>query len=503
MKKTGLLCLLLAVILTVQWGLYPVYAAGTAETQAGTGPEETTSPPETTAPPEIDLPAVSAGTDASVTSGSHSVDARVPLLGSSDKMDYARAAILYEVNSETMVYAWNPDEKMNPASLVKLMTGLLAVEMGKMETPVTVSASAVSNLPEDAVSVDLMPGEVLTLEQLMYCMLVASANDAAAVIAEHIGGSQEAFVALMNKRAAELGCTGTVYANVHGLASPEQCTTARDITRILQEALRHSEFKEMFETDEYTVPETNLHKERNLSTTNNMQLLEKPEYDYRVTGGRTGATSSTDRCVAATALEDGLYYITVVLGADSVYHEDDYSLVINGSFADTKNLLDMGFQGYGVSQVLFEGQALTQYSVINGENAVVAGVDQSCTTVLPRGITSEDLIWRYASADPQLTAPVEKGQRLTYIQVWYGSVCVAQSSLSAMNGVAVSAASQVQPGEEEERDNGGLGTGLMVLGVLLAVIGGFAIINYLVKMVRRAREQSRRRKRRRSRRRSR
>lgn len=494
MKKPGLLCLLLAVVLTAGAAIYPVTA-----TEPGTD----TGVQETTAPPDINIPAVPVGTDASVTSGCHSVDAKVPLLGSSDRMDYARSAILYEVNSDTLMYAWNPDERMVPASLVKIMTALLALEQGSMESPVTVSASAISNLPNDSVSVNLKAGEILTLEQLMYCMMVTSANDASAVIAEHIGGSQEAFVALMNKRAAELGCTGTHFTNPHGLANPEQYTTARDVTRILREALRHSKFKEIFETAKYTVEKTNLHGERNLTTTNNMQLEERGDYDYRVSGGRTGANSTTDRCFAGTSEENGLYYITVVMGADSTYKEDGYSLIVNGSFADTVELLDMGYQGCSTSQVLFAGQAMTQYPVINGENAVVAGVDQSCTAVLPRGVTSEDLTWRYASTDPQLTAPVEKGQRLTYIQVWYGSVCVAQSSLSALNGVAVSAADQTQPGTDVVEENGGLGVGLAVLGVLLAIIGGFAVINYAVKMVRRAREQSRRRKRRRNRQRSR
>lgn len=488
MKKRRLLCLLAALAMTVQLVCLPAQAAEA----------ETTAPPQTTAP-AVNLPQMT-GTDASVTNGCHSLDAQNPLLGSSDRVDYSQAAVLYEVQSDTLMYAWNPDAKMYPASLVKIMTALLALEMGNLQSPVTVSPGAIQGIPEDAMSVELVAGEILTLDQLMYCLLVASANDAAAVIAEHIAGSQEAFVALMNKRATELGCTGTNFVNAHGLNATEQYTTARDAAKILRAALQQEHFMTYFGTTTYTMEATNKHEERNFTTTNYMMLDNKAEYDYRVTGGRTGANSSTDRVFAATAEKNGLVYLTVIMGADSDYEEDGYSIKTNGGFHDTKELLDMGFDGYTVTQVLHGGQAIAQYSVMNGENAVVAGVDQSCTTILPQGITAEDLIFRYAATDLQLNAPVEQGQRLTYVQVWYGSVCVGQSSISALNRVAVAQAAD-DPGDGDE--GGGLQFGLTILGVLLAIIGGVVVINFVIKTVRLSMLRSRAKKRRRNRRRSR
>lgn len=487
MKKSRLVCLFLAVMLVTQGMLFPV---------AATEPE-TTAPPQTMGP-AVDLPGMT-GTDSSVTNGCHSLDAEKPLLGTSDRMEYSQSAILYEVQSDTLMYAWNPDARMSPASLVKIMTALLALEKGNLNDFVTVTPGAIQGIPEDAMSVELVAGEVMTLDQLMYCLLVASANDAAAVIAEHIAGSQAAFVEMMNQRAAELGCTGTNFVNPHGLSAADQYTTARDMAKILKEALNQEQFMTYFGTATYTLSATNKYSERNFTTTNYMMLNNKADYDYRVTGGRTGANSSTDRVFAATAQRNGLMYMTVILGADSDYEEDDYSIKTNGSFYDTRQLLDMGFDGYTVTEVLHAGQAIAQYPVINGQNAVVAGVDQSCTTVLPQGIAAEDLTWRYASDNIQLNAPVKLGQQLTYIQVWYGSVCVGQSSLSALNKVSV-----VQTPDEQDKDPaGGLEFGLTILWVLLGIIGGIVVVNFLLKAIRRSVHQSRVKKRRRNRRRSR
>ena len=133
------------------------------------------------------------------------IDASTTLLGEKKLVDNVQAAAMYEANSGTLMYTWKADAKMYPASLVKILTALIALEEGDPTAVVTVSAESVASVPAGAVSADLVAGEQLSLKDLIYCMIVGSANDAAAVIAEHISGSQAAFVAKMNEYAERLG----------------------------------------------------------------------------------------------------------------------------------------------------------------------------------------------------------------------------------------------------------------------------------------------------------
>ena len=179
---------------------------------------------------------------ASVVSGCHSVDASSTYLGASQIVDNVQAAFVFEVNSDTLMYAHNPDLQVYPASLVKVMTALIAVEQGNLEETIVVDEDTLSTVPYDAVSVELQPGEAISLNELLYCMMTGSANDAAAVIAEHISGTQDAFVQKMNEYAQSLGCTATQFTNVHGLHNEQQYTTVRDLARILSAAVKNEQF---------------------------------------------------------------------------------------------------------------------------------------------------------------------------------------------------------------------------------------------------------------------
>ena len=139
-----------------------------------------------------------------------------------------------------------------------------------MDDVCTVTSSALNSIAIGSVSAGLKRGEQLTLRDLMYCMMVASANDACAVIAEHVGGNQENFIQMMNEKAADLGCTGTHFSNVTGLHDENTYTTIRDICKIIDAGMENEEFKTMFQTANYTVPATEKSEVRELVTTNNM-----------------------------------------------------------------------------------------------------------------------------------------------------------------------------------------------------------------------------------------
>ena len=378
-----------------------------------------------------------AGASAAPAAGWNTLDARLSVLGSDKLVSNADAVILYEVNSDTLVYDWNGDKQLYPSSMVKILTALIAVERGNLSDQVTVDEGVLKTVPYDAVTANLKPGEVLTLRDLLYCMMVGSANDAAAVIAAHIGGTQAAFVAEMNSYAQNLGCTGSHFTNAHGLHNKEQVSTARDIAKILAEAVKQETFMEVFCAPRYTVPATNLSDQRVFITGNYLISKEKEEiyYDSRVTGGRTGVTEDQKRCMAATAESNGMQIISVVMGAKSKYAADGYTIELYGGFSETSELLDKTFGGYRCAQVLFEGQVLRQSPVVGARNHVMLGSTSSLFAVLPLNVTSKDLTYHYTDSQEEFRVPVEKGDILSNVEVWYGGVQVAQTQLQAMNKV--------------------------------------------------------------------
>lgn len=375
--------------------------------------------------------------DASITQGCNTLDGQIPFLGTGELVSNTVSAVLYETNTDTLMYAHNADQQISPASLAKILTALIAIEKGKMDDVVTVQQEVLSTLAPDAAVVELAVDEVLTVRDLLYCMMVASGNDAAVVLADHVMGSQEAFVAEMNRYAAELGCTATQFTNVHGLYDENQYTTARDIARILARAVENEAFCDAFGAVYYTVEPTNKADVRYLSTENYMMNddMDVNYYDTRVTGSRTGVNNDYTRNVASVAEVDDMRLISVVIGAKSQYAEDGYTTIVFGGYGETKQLLDLGFNGHKTAQILHPDQVLKQVSVVNGDCDLTIGTRTGASCVIPSNLGENDLVYRFAD-ESGFTAPVQNGQALSTLQVWYGSVCIAQSETYAMNGVA-------------------------------------------------------------------
>ncbi len=408
MKKSGILFIILCLIFLVQLVAVPAFAV----------PESVLS-------------------DNSAIHGSHSLDAQYPVLGKNRLVSNTQSVILYEVNSDTLLYAWNADQQQSPASFVKILTALIAIEQGDLDSIVAAKEAVLKTIPYDAMSAGLKPEEELSLKDLIYLMLVGSANDAAAVIADHISGSQDAFVMEMNRYAEELGCTNTKFTNAHGLSDKEQYTTARDIARILAAAVKLETFRQAFGATKYTVEATNKSGQRNLVTGNFLMSKASLEiyYDTRVTGGRTGVTEDDLRCLASTASYNGMNVISIVMGCKTEYEKDGFTVKKYGSFPETSKLLDQCFDGYKTSQLLFEGQVLRRHPVAGATNSLFLGTEQAAATVLPSGVTIDDLDFRYSDLNMQFQAPIEKGQALATVEIWYGNTCLAQTRLVSMNEV--------------------------------------------------------------------
>ena len=451
------------------------------------------------------LPARAETVDQSVLNGCHSVGAFQQLGDGSKLVETSKAVIIYELTSDTMIYNWNPDQRIYPASMVKLMTALLALENAELTDKVIVTRKALSYVEIGSVSAGLKAGEELTLEDLLNCMMAASANDAATVIAEHIGGTQEEFVKMMNDRAVELGCTGTNYTNAHGLHDEQNYTTARDICRLLDVALEDPEFKALFNAKSYTVPATNMSEERIVLTSNHMMSREtiKKYFDERVTGGKTGATDEAGRCLAATAESNGMELLTIVMGAEPTYEADGLSLSAFGSFEETAKLLDYAFGNFECRQVFSEDQIISQYPVENGTNSVVVRPAKAASTVLPLGVDGSQLTWIYGDSVGTLTAPVEEGKAISTVQVWYGAKCLAQTELVAAHEVPVWQAPILPGGSSEHENNDNWKLVAIIGGVVLGVCILIALVLLIRKAIRQMTIKVRRRRRRINRRRSR
>lgn len=437
-----------------------------------------------------------------VTNGCHSVDAARPLDAQTKVLETTKTAFVYERSSGTVIYAWNADGKVYPASMVKLMTALVALEDGNLSDQVEVTREALNQLYSGALTIRLEPGEKLTLEQLLYSMMVASANDAAVVIAQHVAGSQDAFVDRMNAKAQELGCTGTHFSNAHGLHDEMTYTTARDVCRILLAGLENEMFRTLFETVSYLLPATNKSEERKLTSTNPMMYdKSKTYYDERVTGGRTGSTDAAGRCIAVTASDKGMDLVCVVMGAEPTYSEDNITGTRYGSYEEMKDLLDYSFGGYTFHQLATQGQILTQLQVENGANDVAIRPKTSISAVLPKKLDESSLAWKFDCDG--LVAPVEAGQDLGTLQVWYGNICLGGTTLEAANTSSVNTTLVMPLRPSQMDDRGSWVTVFIIVGIAVFALLVTAVVRWAPKLVRRVKLRLRRRRRRINRRRTR
>lgn len=447
--------------------------------------------------------ATEATTDASVVTGCKTLDGQAPLLGNQLLVNNTAAAILYETGTDTLMYAYNADAQLPPASLLKILTALIAIEKGNMTDAVTVQAEVLSTLASDAVVVELLEDEVLTVQDLLYCMMVGSGNDAAVILADHVLGSQEAFVAEMNRYAAELGCTGTNFTNVHGLHDDQQYTTARDVARILAKAIQNEQFCDVFGAKYYTVPATNKSEARDLVSQNYLMNNDKDinYFDGRATGSRTGVANDRTRCIASTAKVGEMNLICVVMGSKSVFEDDGYTVRVYGGYDETTQLFDYGFNGYKAAQILHPGQVIQQANVVNGSSDVTIGTKEGAYAVIPSNTDSNTLSYRYSN-EINLTAPIQEGDMVSTLQIWIGNVCVAQTDLFAMNTVL----SPDSVFGSDDTDENGIGFGkilLYVVGVILVLALALFVVVIIMRAIHTAKAKQQSRRNRRNRRRSR
>ena len=345
----------------------------------------------------------------------------------------APAYALVELKSNSIIYGKELDMKRYPASLTKIMTCMLAIEYGNPTDILTVSETALQNLHAAGSSAGLVAGEEMSLDNMLYCIMLWSANEGCNVIGEHISGNVESFVELMNNTAQALGMENTHFANTHGLHDENHYTTVRDMTILARWAWNNETFRRYATTTAYEVPATNKSDVRVLHTTNYLTSTDvDARYYYSYASGiKTGYTTPAGGCLISTATDGDAEYMSIVMGCDLWSNDQDMR------FIETKRMFRHAFETYSFMQILTDSVMLDQPTVKNavGRGDVVVHAADNVTVLLPNTCTPEDITVRL-SYDGELTAPLTKGQKVGTVTVLYQGVTLAVSDLLALTNVA-------------------------------------------------------------------
>jgi D-alanyl-D-alanine carboxypeptidase (penicillin-binding protein 5/6) len=294
---------------------------------------------------------------------------------------------------------------MYPASLTKIMTAILAIELGELTDVITVDDDTPFEI--DGSHIALEPGEILTLKELLYALMLPSANDAASAIAKHYGGSLENFVKMMNEKAKELGAYSTNFINPHGLHDTNHYSTAADLALITKYAMENDTFRRIVSTTKYEIQTTNKKDEPRYFTSLNKLIYNtsynqiyvdgayiSPYYEY-ANGAKTGYTPQAGNCLAATAKKDGTELIAVTMKGISLE-----------MYQDAHNLFNYGFEEYESATLVGKNTFIKNVKITNGDSKEISVITESDLTALIEKDSFDDIKSNVYIND--ITLPIEK-----------------------------------------------------------------------------------------------
>jgi D-alanyl-D-alanine carboxypeptidase (penicillin-binding protein 5/6) len=317
----------------------------------------------------------------------------------------SESAVLIDAKSGTILAQKNADKKMYPASLTKIMTAIIAIEMGKLTDVITVDDDTPHEIEGSHIALE--PGEILTLKDLLYALMLPSANDAASAIAKYYGKSTDGFVKIMNQKAKELGAFNTHFENPHGLHSENHYTTAADLALITKYAMENETFRKIVATTKYEIQTTNKKDEPRYFTTLNKLLYNtsnnqiyvdgayiSPYYEY-ATGAKTGYTPEAGNCLAATAKKDGTELIAVTMKGISLE-----------MYQDAHNLFNYGFGEYENATLISKNTFVKNIKIANADSKEISVITETELTALIEKSSSGDIKSNVIMND--ITLPIEK-----------------------------------------------------------------------------------------------
>ncbi len=364
-----------------------------------------------------------------------------PALALTDPAPECTAALVVDATYDEILYEMNAHEKRYPASLTKVMTAMLvleAVDRGElaMDDMITAPEGIHNGLPADGSTQNIKSGEIMSLQDLLYCILLPSANEACNVVAHAVSGSVADFVNRMNERAAELGMTGTHFVNTHGLHDDDHYTTAWDVYLMCYEAMKNETFREIVATAEYFVPPTNVSEQRHFYNTNALlSNLKYSGYVYQpAIGIKTGSTGQAGYCLASAAEQDGRTLYCVVLGAELAKQEDQSYKRMN--FSESSRLLKWGFDSFSYRTILETSEPLAQLAVtLSDTDHVLVRAEGSLSALLPKDLDLAEFEQTIELYSDSVEAPVSEGQELGRISLTLNGEDYGSLSLVALNDV--------------------------------------------------------------------
>ena len=318
----------------------------------------------------------------------------------------AKSAAVIECSSGEIVFSKNENERLPMASTTKIMTAITVIEASDLSARVTVPKEACGI---EGSSVYLREGEVFTVEELLYALMLASANDAATALALHTCGSIEAFADKMNEKAASLGLTDTHFTNPHGLNDSEHYTTAKELAIISAYASQNEDFRRICSTKKTIIRRDSKESARLLTNHNKMLTLYEGAF-----GVKTGFTKASGRCLVSGAERDGLSFIAVTLCAP-----DDWN--------DHRALLDLAFSSYEKKTLLSKSELTLSLPLAGGlQSSVLCTNAEEISVIVPKGTCSFEQVLEIKRFE---FAPVERGERVGRIIFRYKGKAIAQSSI--------------------------------------------------------------------------
>ena len=245
--------------------------------------------------------------------------------------------ILMDADTGTVLFDKGGDQQRYPASITKIMTLLVAVENSSMDEQVTFTETGVRNVAADSSNINSKVGEVMTMQDCLHALMIISANDAAAQIAEHVGGTEQNFIDMMNQRAAEIGCTNTHFANSSGLPDENHYSSAKDMALIFREGLMNKDFRSVIGDADYTIQPTNMTSDKRVMHTHHPMFAPESDIYYPgCIGGKTGFTNLAAHTLVTAVEQNGTTYIAVVM----------HGVELSTCCLDSKALFDYGFGNF-------------------------------------------------------------------------------------------------------------------------------------------------------------
>ncbi len=340
-----------------------------------------------------------------------------------------QSAVLMDKNTGVVIYQKNPDEKKFPASTTKIMTALLVLEKTKdLNQKIKMSHDAIYNLEPGSSHIAMNEGETLTLEQALYGLLVASANEVANALAEYVSGDIENFCKLMNQRAKELGCKNTNFLNAHGFHNENHYTSAYDLALIMRKATEFQKFNEIINTERYEIPPTEKQSQTRVLYNTDKMIHKNGKYFYKnLIGGKTGYTDEAKHTLVSYAKKDDMELICAVMEAENF-----------DSYIDTQKIFDYGFEnGFHDLNLLEKNDLQKNCTVVQKYKNKTVDIDtvnvfleNDIVLHVPKVINKSDLKLKLR-LPKKILAPVKKDDCVGYVNIYYKKKLIDKKKLLA------------------------------------------------------------------------